>query len=191
MNKKPIGAHHARSKGRALAVARIRVNATSLPAVDEVIIRKFWSRVVIGDPRQCWECLGVCVGKGYGQFAMDHGIYKIRARAHRFAWRITYGAIPDGLLVCHNCDNPKCCNPRHLFLGTPSDNMQDMVGKGRHRSTPRRPGLAGRKLTDDQVRHVRKMLVAGTAAEDLSRQLNISTRTVWDIAKGRTWKKLS
>jgi predicted HTH domain antitoxin len=54
------------------------------------------------------------------------------ARAHKVAWILTNGPIPNGLMVCHKCDNPPCCNPNHLFLGTQTENMQDALAKGRH-----------------------------------------------------------
>jgi hypothetical protein len=81
---------------------------------------------------ECWVFTGGKDKDGYGQVqaaraAKDNKV----TRAHQLAYVAWVGEIKDGMLVCHTCDNPSCCNPEHLFLGTPSDNMQDMSKKGR------------------------------------------------------------
>jgi hypothetical protein len=91
-------------------------------------INKFWSKIDIKGNNDCWDFKYGKTQAGYGHIN-DRGknIY-----AHRFAWELTNGVIPDGLLVCHHCDNPGCCNPSHLFLGTTADNMHDRDAKGRN-----------------------------------------------------------
>jgi hypothetical protein len=91
--------------------------------VEEV----FWSHVRRGPAESCWEWQGRIYGDGYGRFLGY-------LATHRLAYYFTTGVDPEELLVCHHCDNPPCCNPDHLFLGTHADNMRDMVQKGRHRS---------------------------------------------------------
>lgn len=90
----------------------------------------------------CWVWTGFRDRKGYGQIALD-GRRGVHGYTHRVAWELHNGPIPDGLWVLHRCDNPPCCNPAHLFLGTAADNNRDMAAKGRHVGTT--------KLTSRQV----------------------------------------
>ena len=76
----------------------------------------------------CWVWTRSRDTKGYGTLAVGNGK---KARAHVIAWRLTHGDIPEGLYVCHHCDNPPCCNPDHLFLGTADDNQKDAAAKAR------------------------------------------------------------
>jgi hypothetical protein len=91
----------------------------------------FWLRVDSSSADGCWEWTGRRVDE-YGQFDIFGSSWK----AHRFAWMLTNGD-PGDLCVCHSCDNPPCCNPAHLFLGTKQDNAMDMVDKGRHAMSKR------------------------------------------------------
>src|SRR6185295_10809571 len=95
----------------------------------------------------CWEWQGWRNAGGYGVLASGPAGRQKDELAHRIAWRLTNGAIPDGLRVLHRCDNPPCCNPAHLFLGSDADNVADCIAKGRSRRA--------RRLTDVQVREIR------------------------------------
>lgn len=88
---------------------------------------RFWSKVDIKSPGECWNWKAFRNSRGYG---MVGALGKVRS-AHRVAWMFTHGEISSDICVCHKCDNPACCNPNHLFLGTVKDNMHDKVIKGR------------------------------------------------------------
>jgi hypothetical protein len=100
---------------------------------------RFWSKVKISTADACWLWQAATI-RGYGQIGSG-GHPKRPLYAHRVAWELTHGAIPDDLNVLHRCDVPLCVNPAHLFLGTQHDNLADMVAKGRDRWT-----RAGRRL---------------------------------------------
>jgi hypothetical protein len=91
-------------------------------------IRLWWQVSQLG-ANECWPWTGRCDTFGYGRI----GIERKEHPAHRVAYELTRGPIPDGICVLHHCDHPACCNPAHLFLGTKKDNTQDMIAKGRHR----------------------------------------------------------
>jgi hypothetical protein len=78
-------------------------------------------------PTDCWPWTGYTNTRGYGVIRIN----RRTVLAHRIAYQVERGPIPDGLFVCHHCDNPPCCNPAHLFLGTQTENMRDMISKGR------------------------------------------------------------
>ena len=86
---------------------------------------RFWERVERTET--CWPWTAAVNSAGYGMVGRDGGLFL----AHRIAFELTNGPIPDGLVVCHRCDTPRCCRPDHLFLGTQGDNLADMWAKGR------------------------------------------------------------
>lgn len=105
--------------------------------------------------------------------------------AHRIAYRIANKSdIPVGMMVCHTCDNPKCCNPRHLFLGTPKDNSQDMVAKGRQISGVRS------KLTELDITRILGRLNNGDSPRVIAEQYSISEARVSQIKHGKYIKQL-
>lgn len=155
-----------------------------MPLNDTPKLRvRFWSKVdKTGD---CWIWTAMIGWKGYGRFRADG---KSKA-AHRVAFELTYGPIPDDLFVCHRCDNPPCVNPTHLFLGTPQDNMRDAAAKGRlGKSSPRGEAIGGHILTEQAVREIRAARAAGVSSIDLERRYGVNQRTIWDAVNRKTWR---
>lgn len=109
--------------------------------------------------------------------------------AHRYSWEITYGPIPDGLFVCHHCDNPRCVRPDHLFLGTPLANARDMARKGR-KAIVSLPGERhpGSKLTDDAVREIRRRRSLGETTRRLGAEFGVSGPLISYIANRKAWR---
>ncbi len=123
-----------------------------MPTLTEADLERFWDKVEVRGPDDCWEWKAYCILKGYGTI----GKGPLKYFAHRWAYYITYGVDPGDKCVCHSCDNPPCCNPAHLWLGTPGDNNRDCHGKGRA-STSRALGEEhGRaKLTRQDIKRIR------------------------------------
>ena len=99
------------------------------------VVIRFWTKVDCRNADECWLWKAATNGQGYGAFSIGSRILhtKRAVLAHRQAWELTYGPIPDGLCVLHHCDTPRCCNPSHLWLGSIAENNADMVAKGRDR----------------------------------------------------------
>lgn len=97
--------------------------------ITEQHIARFWSRVELIPFCTCWIWTGARGQSGHGQFFLRK---HVSVPAHRFAWSLANGPIPDGLLGCHHCDNPPCVRPSHIFIGTQLENIADCIRKGRH-----------------------------------------------------------
>ncbi len=152
---------------------------------DETVAR-FWTYVQKGDG--CWQWLGGTFGGRYGQFrALGR-----KVKAHRFAWEITYGPVPNGKILCHRCDNMLCVRPHHLFVGTHADNAADRSAKGRS-ARFNAPILKGDRnpsavLTVTKVATIRDRLSKGERRAELAAQFNVSKSTIDQIARGETWR---
>lgn len=105
---------------------------SALPA-EVPVTDRFFAKVQVSEPDRCWLWTGRRSPRGYGVFWLDGK----NRRAHRVSYEMHIGAISDGVFVCHECDNPPCVNPAHLFLGTHLDNVRDMCVKGRHAESQR------------------------------------------------------
>lgn len=137
-------------------------------------------------PSGCWEWTRARLKGGYGQ--VKRGGKTLRA--HRMMYEHEHGDIPEGMLVCHTCDNPSCVNPDHLWLGTTGDNVQDKVKKGRQRGAPRGERHPAAKLTQRQAEDVRAEYARGTHTQaELARQYGISQAQVSGIVNNRTYAK--
>lgn len=151
---------------------------------------RVWSRIDrSGGPDACWLWTGAKNNRGYGQITNQQR----RIYGHRLVWSFVNGPIPESLQILHSCDNPPCCNPAHLSIGTQADNMQDCSAKGRTAMPTNQPhGTAhwNRKLTDDDVRQARASFSAGHSAKVIAARLGVSPTTVFDAIARRTWKHL-
>jgi hypothetical protein len=155
---------------------------------DEQTVDTFWDNVSnVGQHDVCWEWQAGCQGSGYGLW-WDGTCQRY---AHRVAYEKQYGAILPGLLVCHHCDNRRCCNPSHLFLGTITDNMRDRTTKGRTRvAVGEAQGL--HKLTVDQVKEIRLEYATGTTTyRKLAQKYGVSHTVIRYVVIGKTWQSVS
>ena len=141
---------------------------------------KFLCFVDVKGDDECWDWTGYIRPNGYRTFS-THGtpVY-----AHRFSWEMHNGPIPEGLFVCHHCDNRKCVNPQHLFLGSQMDNIHDAITKGR---TSVGESHGRRKLTVAQVLSIRK---DPRFHKEIAKEYGVSTGTIGSIKSIRTWKCL-
>lgn len=149
-----------------------------MAALDPITLARFWSKVDVGFPAECWPWRAQINENGYGVFQ--------GGKAHRTAFQILKGPIPDGEVVCHRCDNPVCCNPDHLFAGTQLDNVRDMIAKGRNRNA-----LGERhhraKLTDKQVAEIRASDATGA---QLAKLYGVAQSTISGI-RSRKHRRVS
>ncbi len=130
----------------------------------------------------CWNWTAGRSKAGYGQFSIAGRTQS----AHRIAYQFYVGEIPEGMLICHFCDNPACVNPSHLFLGTQADNMIDCANKGRRASGEKHWSA---KLTGEQVENIRQMRSEGARNDDLARLFGVAQSAISKIAHGRSWAK--
>lgn len=162
---------------------------------DELVERvalRFWPKVAKSEPHLCWEWQASKGQRGYGSFSVNGRPH----RAHRVAYQLAYGQIPAGMFVCHRCDNPSCCNPAHLFIGTCADNNRDKTSKGRNVRPMRDETTVSRargsksnfaKLTEQDVGAIRARSAAGEKTVSLAREYGVDRTLIWQIVTKRAW----
>lgn len=146
------------------------------------VLERFEMKVEIRDGSDCHWWTGANV-RGYGQLKVNGKTML----AHRFAYERRFGKIPDGLFVCHKCDNPPCVNPDHLFTGTHQDNMDDRDSKNRL-VTVRGERNGKSKLTEVKVLDIKKRLYRGEKILGIAKIYGVSENTIGAIKQGVTWR---
>lgn len=159
----------------------MRIRLSCMPP-KRSIQDKFWKKVHKTD--SCWFWTGYVGSHGYGQISMQGHI----ETSHRLSWMETNGVIPKKLFVLHRCDNRLCVNPKHLYLGTPHDNVRDMINRNR---MPRREQRPNSKLTEEIVSIMRKEWDArkvnyGSCAK-LGKRFGVSASLVCEVVHYKRW----
>ena len=159
--------------------------------INKILADRFWSKVDIKSKDECWEWMAGLFSNGYGQFRVG----KNKSRAHRISYELSNGPIPEGMLICHKCDNKKCVNPDHLFCGTVTDNNRDSVEKGRRDPVKNLKRFYGEshsmcKLTDEEVETIRNSYFLGNITQSqLGKRYGVSSSYISNIVRGKFRKR--
>lgn len=148
--------------------------------MNEKQVARFWSKVDKRDHDECWPWKAGVTEKGYGRYMKSQ-------RAHRVAYEIAHGVNPGALFVLHSCDNPPCCNPRHLFLGTAAENTEDMLQKQRHAHGE----VSYAKLSEADVRSIRRLRDKGWTHRGLAERFGVTHATIQNVIHRRRWKHIA
>lgn len=152
-------------------------------ACQSELAARFWSHVAIDANDKCWEWTAYRDDYGYGKVCVAAKQWQ----SHRYAYTLEHGPIPPGMFVCHKCDNPPCCNPAHLFLGTCAENNKDCAAKKR---TARGTGHGSSKVTEDQVLEMRRLWTQGVGITALHEIYGLHPESIRRIVESRRWKHL-
>jgi hypothetical protein len=185
---RPIKYEYEHGRGRFCSYS-----CSMLSRPHEGLESRFWSKV--HKTPTCWEWTASTSRTGYGTIKYD----KKTMLAHRISYQLAYGETPEGALICHTCDNRRCVNPDHLFVGTHKDNTQDAVKKGRMSHGPKhwtnkspkrvargsRAGLA--KLTEKDIPTIRKLALTEPLTS-IAERYDVMPTTIGQIVRGGTWR---
>lgn len=159
----------------------------------QTLAERLWSGIDKRGPNDCWPWMRSKTPKGYGVISRRRfGGGITQTGAHRAAYELTHGPVPDGVYICHRCDNPICCNPAHLFAGTPRDNVIDCVSKGR-RAKERGSYNGGEanshaKLSAADIAAIAARVAAGERQTVIAKEYGVDPGTIWRALHGHTWK---
>lgn len=161
----------------------MRQGRKSCKVNQKAVLKRFWDKVNVRGKNKCWPWTA-CLLRGYGQFNF---LGKTK-KPHRIMWELVYGPIPRKLCVLHSCDNRRCVNPKHLFLGTHLDNIQDMVHKNRHRGAVGTAN-ANTTLTEKQIIEIRTLWTTGKYTQtELSTFYPVCQSTIERIVHRKVWR---
>jgi len=175
------------SRGHGHFCSKSCVTATRNKAIAKTPIEIFYKNAMIpNNKNECWIWKKQKSGR-YGTMTIN-GVKSIGA--HRFSYEHFNGEIPEGMFICHHCDQPKCVNPKHLFLGTPQDNVDDKMRKGRFKcAIGEQQGNS--ILTEDQVKEIKLKLKEGIYQRIIAKEYNIAQSAISKINKGIYWKHVT
>lgn len=148
------------------------------------LAERFWSKVERREPNDCWTWRASLDSSGYGQLKRDGKV----VRASRLAYELALGPIPDGVFVCHKCDDRRCCNPSHLLLGANADNVADMVAK-RRQALGEKSG--GAKLTEAEVHEIVSLRRDGLTQSAIAARFGVLRQQISNILSGKSWSHLT
>ncbi len=153
---------------------------------DDKTIARFWAKVDRGGPNECWPWMASTVGFGYGRFRLNNP--RRLSRSHLVAYEIVKGERCN-LCVCHSCDNPPCCNPAHLWLGTKHDNILDMISKGRDGLKRDQVGEDNGNaiLKVDDIMMIRSLIKNGMTNVAIGAQFGVTHAMISRIRLGKAW----
>lgn len=176
------------------------MNCRPIPNLSAQDISRLWSHISIANSDDCWLWQLRTDKDGYGKFSIQQSTF----RAHRIVFYVYYQIDPLDKLVCHTCDNPTCCNPNHLFIGTERDNTLDARNKGRlntasgeKHGTKTRPDRVARgekhsNLTEQQVKDIRSLYTNERwTQQQIANKFGVQREVITSIIRGRTWKHIS
>lgn len=170
-----------KESGKRIRIGKFVWNkATEQERIDH--LKQYFERNVIRTDG-CWDWKTKSRSERYVR--MDYAKDQPKISIHVYSWKVNFGEIPEGMFVCHKCDNTRCSNPAHLFLGTAKDNNRDCVNKDRHPKGERH-GMA--KLDEDKVKKIRRLLSMKVMVSEIAKQFNVSCYTIYRIRNGKSWK---
>lgn len=153
------------------------MTASLLSELNAKVKARYWKRVDVAGPADCWEWQGASTPKGYGKLRVGYALHY----THRIALALD-GREPAGLIARHKCDNPRCCNPAHLILGSVADNSADMMGRGR--------SMRGEKNHFSKLRWIQVRAIRESSGSNVSiaRKFGVAESTIRAILSYKTWR---